>query len=82
MSIQSHGHLSVQFQTQTDFYGMFVRTDGRRDSLVQSNDLSHVNFDLRLLQTEESFDNPTQLWQFNSDAAVSHLVIDLTSFHL
>lgn len=61
----------VEFQSQTNFYGKFVYKNGRLVSTAKSNQFPELNFRLELVQSEQSFDNPKQLWRFVSDSAVS-----------
>lgn len=72
VKIKPEGHLEVEFQTQTNFYGMFAISKGTSQSTVTSHDHLQLTFDLKLTQTEQTFDNPKQMWQFISDSSVSN----------
>ena len=65
----------MELQSQTNFYGKFLYKDGRHVSSVSSNEFPDLDFRLELVQSEQSFDNPKQLWRFVSDSAVSVTVI-------
>lgn len=71
MKIQGRGNLLVKFQTQTNFYGKFLLKDGNSESSISSADRSQLGLSLELLNSEQTFSNPKQIWQFVSDSAVS-----------
>ena len=43
-------------------------------SSVTSHDHLQLTFDLDLTQSEESYDNPKQMWSFVSQSAVSCII--------
>ena len=71
VKILRQGHLAVEFQPQANIYGMFVKRRSGSMSSVTSHDHLQLTFDLDLTQSEESYDNPKQMWSFVSQSAVS-----------
>ena len=80
VKIQPKGHLAVEFQTRTKFYGMFVMEKEGSRSTVTSHDHLQLTFDLKLTQSEKTFDNPKQMWEFVSDSAVSSQLLFVSFF--
>ncbi|KAF6028615.1 FREM2 [Bugula neritina] len=82
VKIQTNGHLVVEFQTQPNFYGQFIMEEKVAQSSVTSHDHLQLTFQLQLIQSENTFDNPKQTWQFVSDSAVSYVLLSCAVSHV
>ncbi|RVE63941.1 hypothetical protein OJAV_G00141250 [Oryzias javanicus] len=78
MRINKQGRLVVNFRTKTHFRGLFVESHspGRikrsasSHSMVMSVDHPGLTFNLTLVRTEPTYNQPVQQWIFISDFAV------------
>ncbi|XP_036976570.1 FRAS1-related extracellular matrix protein 2-like [Acanthopagrus latus] len=79
MRINEQGRLVVNFRTKARFRGLFVEshTGGRikraapsMSSMVMSVDHPGLTFNLTLVRSEPTYNQPVQLWSFTSDFAV------------
>ncbi|XP_068600398.1 FRAS1-related extracellular matrix protein 2-like [Brachionichthys hirsutus] len=78
MSINEQGRLVVNFRTKARFRGLFVKshhgggtkTAASMPSMVMSVDHPSLTFNLTLVRSEPSYNQPVQRWSFISDFAV------------
>ncbi|XP_061596739.1 FRAS1-related extracellular matrix protein 2-like [Cololabis saira] len=78
MRINEQGCLVVNFRTRAHFRGLFVEShsSGRNkraasmSSMVMSVDHAGLTFNLSLVRSEPSYNQPVQQWTFTSDFAV------------
>ncbi|KAJ7997493.1 hypothetical protein DPEC_G00229600 [Dallia pectoralis] len=79
MRINEQGRLVVNFRTKTSFRGLFVETQsgGRTQktasslsSMVMCADHPDLTFNLSLVRSEPTYNQPIQQWTFISDFAV------------
>ncbi|XP_055082728.1 FRAS1-related extracellular matrix protein 2-like isoform X2 [Periophthalmus magnuspinnatus] len=76
MRINEQGRLVVNFRTKARFRGLFVETHsaGRIkravSSMVMSVDHPGLTFNLTLVRSEPTYNQPVQQWTFTSDFAV------------
>ncbi|XP_041808691.1 FRAS1-related extracellular matrix protein 2-like [Chelmon rostratus] len=79
MRINEQGRLVVNFRTKARFRGLFVEShSGGRiqkaatsmSSMVMSVDHPGLTFNLTLVRSEPTYNQPVQLWTFTSDFAV------------
>ncbi|XP_043995934.1 FRAS1-related extracellular matrix protein 2-like [Gambusia affinis] len=79
MRINEQGRLVVNFRTKARFRGLFVEThsSGRikttaisMSSMVMSVDHPGLTFNLTLVRTEPTYNQPVQQWTFLSDFAI------------
>ncbi|XP_064861131.1 LOW QUALITY PROTEIN: FRAS1-related extracellular matrix protein 2a [Oncorhynchus nerka] len=79
MRINEQGHLVVNFKTKARFRGLFVEahSEGRikstassLSSMVMCEDNPGLTFNLSLVRSEPTYNQPVQQWTFTSDFAV------------
>ncbi|XP_034024301.1 FRAS1-related extracellular matrix protein 2-like isoform X1 [Thalassophryne amazonica] len=72
MRINSQGRLVVNFRTEARFRGLFVFSHSASPltSMVMCPDHPGLTFNLSLVRTEPSYNQPIQQWTFVSDFAV------------
>ncbi|TSX58287.1 FRAS1-related extracellular matrix protein 2 [Bagarius yarrelli] len=73
MRINNLGRLVVNFRTKAQFYGLFVESHlaSSLSSTVMSTAHPGLTFNLSLVRTEPTYNQPVQQWTFTSDFAVS-----------
>ncbi|KAK3099400.1 hypothetical protein FSP39_003828 [Pinctada imbricata] len=69
--VTDDNRLAVTFRTEANFRGMFIPVNKETaiSSRVTSPDHPDLNFDLRLLRSDPTYENPDQLWEFTSKMA-------------
>ncbi|XP_037604970.1 FRAS1-related extracellular matrix protein 2a [Sebastes umbrosus] len=77
MRINEQGRLVVNFRTKARFRGLFVESHSRAiraatsmSSMVMSVDNPGLTFNLTLVRSEPTYNQPVQQWTFTSDFAV------------
>ncbi|CAG0921537.1 unnamed protein product, partial [Notodromas monacha] len=71
MRLLPDGRLEVKFKTKPFFRGFYLLQNNEGDkSYVISKDHPHLQFDIKLLKTEDTIEKPQQEWIFISDYAV------------
>ncbi|XP_072315190.1 FRAS1-related extracellular matrix protein 2-like [Eucyclogobius newberryi] len=72
MRINGQGRLVVNFRTEARFRGLFVYSHGASTltSMVMCADHPGLTFNLTLVRSEPSYNQPIQQWTFMSDFAV------------
>ncbi|XP_024921627.1 FRAS1-related extracellular matrix protein 2, partial [Cynoglossus semilaevis] len=79
MRINEQGRLVVNFRTKARFRGLFVqahsggrikRSETPMTSVVMSSDHPGLTFNLTLVRSEPTYNQPVQQWMFTSDFAV------------
>ncbi|XP_067348338.1 FRAS1-related extracellular matrix protein 2a isoform X1 [Channa argus] len=79
MRINEQGRLVVNFRTKARFRGLFVeshsggrikRAEASMSSMVMSVDHQGLTFNLALVRSEPTYNQPVQQWTFTSDFAV------------
>nr|XP_057942551.1 FRAS1-related extracellular matrix protein 2a [Doryrhamphus excisus] len=79
MRINQEGRLAVNFRTKARFRGLFVashsggrikRSASSLSSMVMSVDHPSLTFNLTLVRSEPTYNQPVQQWTFTSDFAV------------
>ncbi|XP_062869848.1 FRAS1-related extracellular matrix protein 2a [Trichomycterus rosablanca] len=72
MRISDQGRLVVNFRTEARFRGLFValHSASSRTSTVTSVDHRGLTFNLSMIRTEPTYNQPVQQWSFSSDFAV------------
>ncbi|XP_030648642.1 FRAS1-related extracellular matrix protein 2a isoform X2 [Chanos chanos] len=72
MRINEQGRLAVNFRTEARFRGLFVATHPATplSSMVMSVDHPVLTFNLSLVRSEPTYNQPVQQWTFTSDFAV------------
>ncbi|CAG0924729.1 unnamed protein product, partial [Notodromas monacha] len=77
MRLLPDGRLEVKFKTKPFFRGFYLLQNNEGDkSYVISKDHPHLQFDIKLLKTEDTIEKPQQEWIFISDYAVSSEIGD------
>ncbi|KAG5844643.1 hypothetical protein ANANG_G00164670 [Anguilla anguilla] len=73
MRINEHGRLVVNFRTEARFRGLFVTSHSASPlaSMIMCADHPGLTFNLTLVRTEPTYNQPLQQWTFISDFAVS-----------
>uniref|UniRef100_A0A8C5P024 Fras1 related extracellular matrix protein 2 n=1 Tax=Jaculus jaculus TaxID=51337 RepID=A0A8C5P024_JACJA len=73
MRIGEEGRLAVNFKTEAQFHGLFVLSHPASftSSVITSADHPGLTFSLRLIRSEQTYNQPVQQWSFVSDFAVS-----------
>uniref|UniRef100_A0A3P8U1K2 FRAS1 related extracellular matrix 2a n=1 Tax=Amphiprion percula TaxID=161767 RepID=A0A3P8U1K2_AMPPE len=73
MRINDQGRLVVNFRTKAHFRGLFVESHSSAtsmSSMVMSVDHPGLTFNLTLVRSEPTYNQPVQQWTFTSDFAV------------
>ncbi|XP_035288338.1 FRAS1-related extracellular matrix protein 2-like isoform X1 [Anguilla anguilla] len=72
MRINEHGRLVVNFRTEARFRGLFVTSHSASPlaSMIMCADHPGLTFNLTLVRTEPTYNQPLQQWTFISDFAV------------
>ncbi|XP_076002015.1 FRAS1-related extracellular matrix protein 2b [Genypterus blacodes] len=72
MRINAHGRLVVNFRTEARFRGLFVFSHAASllSSMVMCADHPGLTFNLSLVRSEPTYNQPIQQWTFTSDFAV------------
>ncbi|XP_037403103.1 FRAS1-related extracellular matrix protein 2a [Pygocentrus nattereri] len=72
MRINEQGRLVVNFRTEARFRGLFVASHPASSltSMVMSADHPGLTFNISLVRTEPTYNQPVQQWTFTSDFAV------------
>ncbi|XP_029030012.1 FRAS1-related extracellular matrix protein 2a [Betta splendens] len=75
MRINEQGRLVVNFRTKARFRGLFMESHSKRaatsmSSMVMSVDHPGLTFNLTLVRSEPTYNQPVQQWTFSSDFAV------------
>ncbi|XP_040006591.1 FRAS1-related extracellular matrix protein 2a isoform X3 [Xiphias gladius] len=73
MRINDQGRLVVNFRTKARFRGLFVESHSggtSKSSMVMSVDHPGLTFNLTLMRSEPTYNQPVQQWIFTSDFAV------------
>ncbi|KAJ8342513.1 hypothetical protein SKAU_G00324410 [Synaphobranchus kaupii] len=72
MRINEYGRLVVNFRTEARFRGLFVTSHSASPlaSMIMSADHPGLTFNLTLVRTEPTYNQPLQQWTFISDFAV------------
>lgn len=73
MRINEDGKLVVNFRTESRFRGLFVNDHSKTDlkSMVMSANHPELELSLKLVRSENTYNEPEQKWSFISDYAVS-----------
>lgn len=77
MRIRDDGRLVVSFRSEARFRGQFVASypGSTLESMVISPNHPDLMFQLELIRSDPTFDQPSQEWSFVSDFAVSSVNI-------
>ncbi|KAJ8412507.1 hypothetical protein AAFF_G00128430 [Aldrovandia affinis] len=72
MRINEHGRLVVNFRTEARFRGLFVTSHSASSlsSMIMCADHPGLTFNLTLVRSEPTYNQPLQQWTFSSDFAV------------
>ncbi|XP_065136876.1 FRAS1-related extracellular matrix protein 2-like [Paramisgurnus dabryanus] len=72
MRINEHGRLVVNFRTEARFHGLFVTAHSASPmtSMVMCADHPGLTFNISLVRSEPTYNQPVQQWTFISDFAV------------